>query len=214
MTESCTKKNHSSDNTTPCSAHETCQDLHQILITSEQIQKTIERLASSIQDTYADYDCVMIPVLLKGAQWFANDLSEALNHDKFQFLPISVSSYQGGMQSTGQVRIDKVEKIDISGRPVLIVDDIYDTGLTLKHVKQWFESMEPAEVKTCVMFEKDCDHAHEVALDFVGLPVPDEFIVGYGLDYQEQYRELCCVGILKPDLIEPEDRIEYAQPVS
>jgi len=190
-------------NALPCRHHQICDDIHEVVITSDQITQAIQALACRIQDTYANHTCVVMAFLSKGASPFANDLKNALNDPKFRFVPVHVSIYQGGTESTGEIVINRPDMPDVTGQAVLIVDDIYDSGLTLKQIKAHLEASHPADVKTCVMFEKDCEHKHEVALDFVGLSVPDEFIVGYGLDYQERYRELRCVGILKPPVTIP-----------
>jgi len=197
-----------------CRHHETCDDIHEVVITSDQITRAIQAMASQIQETYAHHTCVVMPFLLKGARPFARDLENELNHTKFRFVPVQVSSYRGGTQSTGKIVINSPDMPDMTGQSVLIVDDIYDSGRTLRQVKRHLEAGNPTEVKICVMFEKDCQHEHEVPLDFVGLPVPDAFVVGYGLDYQEQYRELRCVGTLKPDIITENDHHEDTQSVS
>ncbi|MCF7974318.1 MAG: hypoxanthine phosphoribosyltransferase [Phycisphaerae bacterium] len=196
-----------------CRYHEVCDDIQEVVITADQIQKTVEILSHQIHEVYANDTRVVIPVLLQGARHFADDLSDRLNDSKFQFVPVKVSSYRGGTRSTGQVVIHSTETLDIRGQAVLIVDDIYDSGRTLTQVKAHLEAQNPAHVKTCVMFEKACEHIHDVPLDFVGLPVPDDFVVGYGLDYQDRYRELHCVGTLKPDVIATEDRYEDAQSI-
>jgi hypoxanthine phosphoribosyltransferase len=157
---------------------------------------------------------VFVPFLLKGAEPCANDLENLLNDPKFRFIPVQGSSYRGGTQSTGEIVINSPDMPDVTGQSVLIVDDIYDSGRTLRQVRTHLEASSPADLKICVMFEKDCKHEHEVPLDFVGLHVPDQFIVGYGLDYQEQYRELHCVGTLKPDIITADNYHEDTQSVS
>lgn len=188
-----------------CRHHEICDDLQQILITSEQISSSVQVLTPQIQDAYSNDNAVVVPFLLEGARPFATDLKESLDNTKFNFVPLQVSSYGGSTRSTGQITMNSGNMPNIIGQSVLIVDDIYDSGLTLKQVKAHFEASGAASVRTCVMFEKDCLHIHEMALDFVGLCVPDEFVVGYGLDYQEQYRDLHCVGTLKPDILGAEN---------
>jgi hypoxanthine phosphoribosyltransferase len=208
MTRSCLKIKDSPLGAPLCRHHKTCGDIHEVIITSDQIHQTIQTLAKQIQAAYANDVSVVVPFLLKGAKPFANDLEDSLNNPKFNFVPVHVSSYQGGTQSTGKLVIENTDMIDISGRPILIVDDIYDSGLTLNRFKAHLEASNPSSIKTCVMFEKDCEHTHEVALDFVGLLVPNDFIVGYGLDYQERYRDLHCVGKLKPNVIMSENHYE------
>lgn len=214
MTRSCTKIKDAISNVPSCPHHERCDDIHEIVITSEEIHQTIQVLTRQIQDAYAQHTSVVVLFLLKGARNFAEDLEDSLDDDKFKFVPIQVSSYGGGTLSTGKITIDSNNMPDITGQAVLVLDDIYDSGLTLNRVKSHLDIHGAADIKTCVMFEKDCVHAHEVHLDFLGLPVPDDFVVGYGLDYQEQYRELHCVGTLRPDISASEDSYENAQPLS
>jgi hypoxanthine phosphoribosyltransferase len=213
MTRSCIKIKDSPLEGPLCRYHELCDDIQEIVITSDQIRDTLETLARQIQAVYVNHTRVIVPVLLKGAKPFADDLADLLSDQKFQFIPIRVSSYRGGTRSTGDVIIHSTEPFDITGQAVLILDDIYDSGQTLTKIKAHLEIQNPTDVKTCVMFEKDCQHKYDVALDFAGLPVPDGFIVGYGLDYQDRYRELHCVGTLKPGLITSEDRYEDAQSI-
>ncbi|MCP4453465.1 MAG: hypoxanthine phosphoribosyltransferase [Planctomycetes bacterium] len=214
MTRSCIKIKDTISTRPLCLHHETCDDINEIVITSEQIQQTIQVLCSQIRDAYAEHTSVVVLFLLKGARHFAEDLNDALDDIKFKFVPIQVSSYGGGTRSTGQITISSNDMPDITGQSVLVLDDMYDSGLTLTRIKSHLEGDGAADVRACVMFEKDCMHTHEVSLDFVGLSVPDDFLVGYGLDYQDQYRELHCVGTLKPDVIASEDRHEDLQPLS
>ena len=194
-----------------CRHHETCDDIHKVVITSEQIRQSIQVLTRQIQEAYTHHTTVVVLFLLKGAIHFARDLEDSLDQIKFKFVPVQVSSYCGGTHSTGKVVINNDDMPDITGQSVLILDDMYDSGLTLTRVKAHLEINGAANVKTCVMFEKDCQHTHKVAPDFIGLPVPNEFLVGYGLDYQERYRELSCVGTLKPDIINTEPHHENLQ---
>ena len=201
MTRSCMKIKDAIPSQSLCRHHETCGDIHKIIITSEQIYQTVQTVAEQIQVAYADHTSVVVPFLLEGARQFAEDLEGALQDDKFNFVPLRVSSYFGATRSTGLVNIISDDMPDVTGQTVLLVDDIYDSGLTLKQVKAHFNREGATDVKACVMFEKDCVHAHELCLDFVGTSVPNVFVVGYGLDYQNRYRELHCVGILKPDIL-------------
>ncbi len=208
MTRSCLKIKDSTPDAPLCCHQNACADIHEVVFTSDQINQTIETLASQIQTAYDNDASVVVPFLLKGAQPFASDLREALSNPKFTFVPVSVSSYHGGTQSTGKLLIECTDMMDITGRPVLILDDIYDSGLTLTRFKSHLEANNPSSIKTCVMFEKECEHKHAVALDFVGLLVPNDFVVGYGLDYQERYRDLHCVGKLKPNVLRSEKYYE------
>ncbi len=208
MTRSCLKIKASPPDAPLCRHHKTCGDIHEVVITADQIHQTIQTLTEQIKAAYANDLSVVVPFLLKGARPFARDLEASLDNPKFNFVPVQVSSYQGGIQSTGKLVIENSDMIDISGRPVLILDDIYDSGLTLNRVRAHLNSGGPSSIKTCVMFEKNCEHKYEMTLDFVGLLVPNDFIVGYGLDYQERYRDLHCVGKLKPNVILSENHYE------
>lgn len=201
MTRSCTKIKDAILDQPSCRHHQICLDIHRIVIDSDQIHQTVQSLAQQIQHTYAGHRSVVVPFLLKGARRFAQDLETCLDNEKFEFVPVQVSSYCGGTRSTGKITLDSDSIPDVTGQSVLIVDDIYDSGLTLERVITHFEAKGAAGVRTCVMFEKDCQHVHEVPVDFVGLSVPDVFVVGYGLDYQDRYRELHCVGILRPEIL-------------
>ena len=116
---------------------------------------------------------------------------------------LSVSSYHGGTESSGHVTFDQTSLPDVAGRHVLIVDDILDTGRTLNAIcHRLREEAKPASVKVCVLLRKLKDRAEECEADYAGFDIADEFVVGYGLDYQERYRNLPFIGVLKPEVIE------------
>jgi hypoxanthine phosphoribosyltransferase len=171
-------------------------DLQQVLIEPAQLRDRIAKLAAQIDADYAGRDLLLIGVL-KGAVMVMADLARALH------LPVSmdwmaISSYGSGTKSSGVVRILKDLDADISGRHVLIVEDIVDSGLTLSWLVHNLESRGPASVSVCVLLRKRT--AAQMALDvaYTGFEIGDEFVIGYGLDYAERYRNLPFVGTLAP----------------
>lgn len=168
-----------------------------ILISEQQIQQTVRRMAEAINIHYAADEPVLALVILEGAKYFARDL---LGHIRFpiEAESLGASSYKGGTRSTGTVEIRETEALrrKIEGRRILLIDDIYDTGLTLAAVQEWVSACGPADVKTCVLLEKQIPHQKEIAVDFVGLRIEDAFVIGYGLDYEGRYRELPFVAVL------------------
>lgn len=173
------------------------EDVDEILVSAARLTENVQRLARELEATYRIHKEIVVLVLLQGAKPFARDLLTALDDPRYIYTPLTVRSYFGGTESTGRIDIIGAEALTFSQRDVLIVDDIYDTGRTLDRVKAMVSLAGAASVKTCVLFEKDCRHEKTVTLDFVGMSIPDRFIVGYGLDFQERYRELPYVGVLK-----------------
>jgi hypoxanthine phosphoribosyltransferase len=169
-------------------------DLERVLITEEEIHARLDELAVLIAERYQGKDLLLVGVL-KGAVMVMADLMRAL--------PITapvdwmaVSSYGSGTKSSGVVRILKDLDTDISGRHVLIVEDIVDSGLTLSWIRSNLESRHPASVEICTLLRKPDAAKVEVDVTWVGFDIPNEFVVGYGLDYDEAYRGLRCVGTL------------------
>lgn len=175
---------------------------NKIIVSQQQIKSSVENIASEVKKYYADSEKVLAFVMLMGAKWFADDLFHHINDDnKFQVYYIRVSSYQGGTKSTGHVTINLDIRDDLTGKEILIIDDIYDSGLTLRTVTELFKEKGASDIKTCVLLEKQIEHKEQVNVDFVGLNVPDEFMVGYGLDYNQMYRELPFIASIKEDII-------------
>ena len=171
-------------------------DLERVLITEEQIHARLDQLAGEIAAEYSGKDLLLVGIL-KGAVMVMADLMRAL--------PVSapvdwmaVSSYGSGTKSSGVVRILKDLDVDISGRHVLIVEDIVDSGLTLSWIKSNLESRSPASVEICTLLRKPDAAKVDVDVRWVGFEIPNEFVVGYGLDYDEAYRGLRVVGTLAP----------------
>lgn len=171
-------------------------DLARVLVTEDQIQQRIRELAAAIDADYSDRDLLLVGVL-KGAVMVMADLSRALH------LPVTmdwmaVSSYGSGTKSSGVVRILKDLDRDITGKHVLVVEDIIDSGLTLSWLLLNLRSRGPASVEVCTLLRKPDAAQVPVEVRYVGFDIPSEFVVGYGLDYGEHYRNLPFVGTLAP----------------
>ena len=171
-------------------------DLERVLLTEEQIHARLEELAAEIEADYAGLDVVLVGVL-KGAVIVMADLTRAFTRT-VEVDWMAVSSYGSGTKSSGVVRILKDLDRDISGRHVLIVEDIVDSGLTLSWLIANLGSRGPASVEVCTLLRKPEAAKVEVKLRYVGFDIPNEFVVGYGLDYAEKYRNLRVVGTLAP----------------
>jgi hypoxanthine phosphoribosyltransferase len=171
-------------------------DLQEVLITPEQLRARIGELAAQIDEDYADRELLLVGVL-KGAVMVMADLARAL-HLPAQMDWMAVSSYGSGTQSSGVVRILKDLDSDISGRHVLVVEDIIDSGLTLSWLVGNLESRGPASVRVCVLLRKPDATRIKVDVAYTGFDIEDEFVVGYGLDYAERYRNLPFIGTLAP----------------
>ncbi|OUN89628.1 hypoxanthine phosphoribosyltransferase [[Collinsella] massiliensis] len=174
-------------------------DVETILFSEEDIAQIVQRLGAEITRDYQGKDLVLIAVL-RGAVVFMGDLMRAID------LPLAidfmaVSSYGSNAKSSGIVRIVKDLDMDIKGRDVLIVEDILDSGLTLKYLMKNLSSRKPASLEVAAFLWKDVE-GKQAAIDpkYVGAHCPDEFVVGYGLDFAERYRNLSYVGILKPEV--------------
>ncbi|MBQ6430892.1 MAG: hypoxanthine phosphoribosyltransferase [Oscillospiraceae bacterium] len=171
-------------------------EIERVLLTQEQLQTRIAELGAALSADYADKTPVFIGVL-KGAVHFFTDLTLQFPHP-CQYDFIGASSYGDGTQSSGQVKLTKDVMTDLQGRHVIIVEDILDTGLTLRFVTDWLRSKGPASLKLCVLLDKPERRKAKLSADYIGFTIPNEFVVGYGLDYQELYRNLPYVGVLKP----------------
>ncbi|HUZ22489.1 MAG TPA: hypoxanthine phosphoribosyltransferase [Streptosporangiaceae bacterium] len=171
-------------------------DLQDVLITPERLQARIAELAAQIDTDYADRELLLVGVL-KGAVMVMADLARAI-HLPVQMDWMAVSSYGSGTQSSGVVRILKDLDADITGRHVLVVEDIIDSGLTLSWLVGNLESRGPASVRVCVLLRKPMATRIKVDVAYTGFDIDDAFVVGYGLDYSERYRNLPFIGMLAP----------------
>lgn len=172
------------------------QDLKEILLSEEQIQKRLAEMAAQIDEDYRDDPPLLVGVL-RGAIMVMADLSRKL-HIPVSMDWMAISSYGSGTKSSGVVRILKDLDTDIQGKHVLIVEDIIDSGLTLSWLKSNLESRGPKSVKIATALRKPDAAKVHIDVDYVGFDIPNEFVVGYGLDYAEQYRHLPFIGTLAP----------------
>jgi hypoxanthine phosphoribosyltransferase len=173
-------------------------DLQKVLLTEEEILARVQEMAADIWRDYAGKDLLLVGVL-KGAILVMADLMRALPGT----VPMdwmAISSYGSGTKSSGVVRIIKDLDTDITGRHVLIVEDIIDSGLTLSWIRSNLQSRSPASVEICTLLRKPEVAKVEIDVRYVGFDIPNEFVVGYGLDYAEQYRNLRVVGTLNPSV--------------
>ena len=172
------------------------KDLLNIVFTEEQILQRLDELAGQIEADYRGKDLLMVGVL-RGAVMVMADLARALGrHVELDWM--AVSSYGSGTKSSGVVRILKDLDTDISGRHVLVVDEIIDTGLTLSWLVSNLSSRRPASVEVATLLRKPEAAQMTVPVRYVGWEIPNDFVVGYGLDYQERFRNLRCVATLAP----------------
>lgn len=175
------------------------KDIAKILITRDELQARIAELGAELSRDYAGQDLLLV-CILKGGVLFLTDLIRAVSiPHAIDFM--AISSY-GGMrlESSGVVRILMDLNSNIENRNVLIVEDIVDTGRTLQYIIENLKTRNPASLKICTLLNKPSRREVPVRLDYVGFDVPNEFVVGYGLDYNEIYRNLSFVGVLKPEL--------------
>ena len=176
-------------------------DIKEVLLTEEQIQAKVKELAAQISEEYAGKDPVFIGVL-KGVVIFFADMVRNIDIPcEIDFM--SISSYSG-TTSTGRTEIRKDVSVDIKGRHVVILEDIFDTGTSLTYTVNHLLNKEPASLKVCTFLDKPERRRPGVTLvpEYGGYTIPNEFVVGYGLDYNEHYRNLPYIGILKPEIYE------------
>ena len=174
------------------------QDIARVLISEEELQKRIAELGQQVAADYADKEPIFVGVL-KGVVNFFTDMVRA-TPIRCQYEFMAVSSYGSGTSTSGTVKLLKDVTCDIKGRHVVILEDILDSGLTLKFVTEHLLSMEPASLKICTLLDKPERRKVDVYADYIGFTIPNEFVVGYGLDYQEFYRNLPYIGVLKPEV--------------
>jgi hypoxanthine phosphoribosyltransferase len=173
-------------------------DIKEILIPAGRLQTRVAELAAQIDADYAGRELLLVGVL-KGAVMVMADLARAM-HLPVEMDWMAVSSYGSGTRSSGVVRILKDLDRDITGRHVVIVEDIVDSGLTLSWLMKYLQSRQPASVEVVALFRKPDAVKVQVPVKYVGFDIPNEFVVGYGLDFAERYRELPYVGVLKPEV--------------
>ena len=176
------------------------QDIERVLFTEEELKARVAEIAARIDQDYAGKEPMLISVL-RGSFIFMADLARAIT------LPctvdfMAVSSYGSGTTSSGQVKITKDLSESIEGRDIIVVEDILDSGNTLSYLFQLLQARHPASVRLCTLLDKPSRRTKPITADYTGFTVDDLFVVGYGLDYAEKYRNLPYIGILKPAVYE------------
>ncbi|MCT4661159.1 MAG: hypoxanthine phosphoribosyltransferase [Tissierellales bacterium] len=178
--------------------NEWMNDIERVLLTEEDLKNKIAQLGEQISKDYQGEELLLLGIL-KGSVIFMSDLARSIS------IPVSmdfmaVSSYGDGTESSGVVRILKDLDQEIKGKNILIVEDIIDSGLTLDYLMGYFKARGPKSVEICTIMDKSDRRTVEVPIKYLGFDVPNEFLVGYGLDYAEKYRNLPFVGILKEEV--------------
>ena len=161
----------------------------EVLLSKEQLAEKVKELGAQITRDYADKDTVFVGIL-KGCFVFMADLVRAVELNQMQVNFMMVSSYGSGTRSSGNITIKKDLDIDLRGKHVLIVEDIIDSGNTLTYLKQYLANRQAESVKICTILDKPSRRETPLVPDYCGFEIPDAFVVGYGLDYDEQFREL------------------------
>jgi len=171
-------------------------DIDRILISEDDLQARVAELGNEISALYSDEDCPLLVSVLKGSFIFLADLTRHIDvRHEVDFMV--TSSYGAATESSGVVRILLDLESSVEGRHVMIVEDIVDTGYTLEYITRNMRTRGPASLRVCTLLSKPTRREVDVQLDIIGFEVPDEFVVGYGLDYAEHYRNLRFVGVLK-----------------
>lgn len=173
-------------------------DIEKVLINEAELQEKITLLAKKLDEDYKDKNPLLI-CILKGSVLFFSDLVKKMKiKTEFEFM--SASSYGSKTYSTGKVKLIRDINTSIEGRHVLLIEDIIDSGHTLSHLIEMLKDRKPASIKTCTLLDKKCRRVVELESDYSCFDIDDYFVVGYGLDYDEYYRNLPFIGILKPEV--------------
>jgi hypoxanthine phosphoribosyltransferase len=177
-------------------------DIERIVVTEEQIREKIDELAKQVAADYAAVDSILLVGVLKGAFVFMADFVRALGRQsrKAELEFMAVSSYGQRTSSSGVVRILKDLDRDIAGRHVILMEDIVDSGLTLSWLLKYLESRSAASVEVVALLRKPDAIKVDVPVKYVGFDIPNEFVIGYGLDFAERYREVPYIGVLRPSV--------------
>jgi len=174
------------------------QDILEVLFTEEQLDKRVGEIAAEINRDYVGKNLILVSVL-RGSFVFMADLVRKIEHPCLVDF-MSVSSYGKGSSSSGQVQITKDLSEDITGLDVIVVEDILDSGNTLSYLLRLLAQRHPASIRLCTLLDKPDRRVKPVEVHYSGFTIPDAFVVGYGLDYAEKYRNLPYIGILKPEI--------------
>ena len=171
--------------------------IERILLSEDQIRARIQELGQQLTADYREKNPIFVGIL-KGDVVFFADMIRAIPIDcQIDFM--AVSSYGGGTESSGKIQVKKDLSADIEDRHVVILEDILDTGLTLRHTVDYLMTKHPASLKICTLLDKPDRRKAEIQADYIGFTVPNLFVVGYGLDFDERYRNLPYIGVLKPE---------------
>lgn len=181
----------------PSSVTGVIHDLERILLTPDQIHARVREMAVRLNAELAG-KVVTVVALMDGALFFVADLLRQLDLPVRMFT-LSASSYHGGTATSGEVKVNWPPNLDLRDQHVLLLDDILDTGLTLSVISERILAQQPASLRTCVLLSKRRQRERDVQLSDAGFEIADEFVVGYGMDYQGRFRNLPCIGILNPN---------------
>ena len=174
------------------------KEISEVLLSEEAIDKKVRELAATLTEEYRGKKPVFVGIL-KGSFVFMADLVRRIDTE-CEVAFMSVSSYGAGVESTGRITIRKDLEMDVEGRHIILVEDIVDSGMTLSYLKTYLANRSAASVKVCSFLDKPSRRKTELVPDYYGYEIPDAFVVGYGLDYDELYRNLPYVGILKAEV--------------
>jgi hypoxanthine phosphoribosyltransferase len=177
------------------------EDLERVLFTEAAILRRLDEMAAQISRDYRERELTVIAIL-NGSLIFMADLLRRIP------LPLkldclSVASYHGRLQTSGEVIFRQIALPDVAGRHILLLDDILDSGITINAIRDRLQTANPRSIRVCVLLRKLKERARATDADYVGFDIADEFVVGYGLDYMERYRNLPCIGVLKKELVRP-----------
>ena len=174
------------------------EDVLRVLLSEDEIREKVRELGGKITADYKNSNLMLVTVL-KGAVVFLADLMRQIDVPaEIDFMV--VSSYGSGVKSSGVVKIVKDLDVPLAGKDILIVEDILDSGLTLSYIKELLESRGPRSIRIATLLDKPSRRKVDLQADYIGFSAPDEFVIGYGLDYDEKYRNLPYIGILKPEV--------------
>ena len=174
------------------------EDVLRVLLSEDEIREKVRELGGKITADYKNSNLMLVTVL-QGAVVFLADLMRQIDVPaEIDFMV--VSSYGSGVKSSGVVKIVKDLDVPLAGKDILIVEDILDSGLTLSYIKELLESRGPRSIRIATLLDKPSRRKVDLQADYIGFSVPDEFVIGYGLDYDEKYRNLPYIGILKPEV--------------
>jgi len=175
-------------------------DLERVLFDEPAIHRRLDEIAAQISSDFRDRELTVIAVL-HGSLMFVADLLRRIPL-RLKLECLSVASYHGNPQTSGEVIFKQITLPNVAGRDILILDDILDSGHTLAAVRETLETAKPQNIRVCVLLSKKKQRARNVAADYVGFEIEDEFVVGYGLDFKEHYRNLPYIGVLRKELLE------------